>query len=202
MKAIKLIAFSLFLTGCAVAPFNTATTARSLGKDKTEVSASVLPTLGLKVERGLGENFDIGAGVELQADTLFFLQGKFAVINNEKNGVSLAGLAGGSLAAGYSRAKSVYAGPVLSYRWDVFELFFGARFNYTRWNYFEFLQKDAGALDDLISLPSTKNHFTYWQFDPGMNFVGEKWSTGLGIHIIQYEKRKFGIPFFNLNYKF
>jgi len=202
MKSLIAIALAFTIAGCAIAPFNTASTARSLGKDKTELSTSILPTLGLKAERGLTDRFDAGFGFELQADTLFFLQGKFAVLNNEKNGLSLAALAGGSLAAGYSRAKSVYGGPVLSYRWDVFEIFFGARFNYTHWNYLEFLRKDAGALDNLISLPTTDNHFTYWQFDPGFNFVGEKWSTGMGIHILKYEDHQFGVPFFLFNFKF
>jgi len=202
MKLLVAIALTFTLAGCAIAPFNTANTGRSLGKDKTELSASVLPTLGLKVERGLAERFDVAAGFELQADTLFFLQGKIAAINNERNGLSLAALAGGSIAAGYSRAKSAYGGPILSYRWDIFEIFFGARFNYTHWNYFEFLRKDSGALDRLISLPSTDNHFTYWQFDPGFNFVGENWSSGMGLHILKYKDHQFGVPFFLLSYKF
>lgn len=202
MKSLTAIAFTLLLASCAIAPFNTATTARSLGKDKIEISGSILPILGLKIERGLTDRLDIGAGFELQADTLFFLHSKFAFINNEKNGFSLAALSGGSLASGYSRARSIFGGPLVSYRWETFELFFGARFNYTQWNYFDFLRKDPGALDRLIALPSTENHFTYWQFDPGMSFVGEQVMTGTGLHLLKYKDHLLGVPYLHFGFKF
>lgn len=203
MKNIFLILCLMTLvSACSIAPFNTSHTARSLGKDNTAVSVELIPALGLRVEQGLSEKFDLGVGIELQGDAVYFLQGKYSFINRADHGLSLAALGGGSYGSGFSSAKSLYTGPVVSYRWESAELFFQGRFNYTKWDYARLKSNANDKLDDLLAIPSLNKHFTYWQLDPGISFLGEKWSTSVGLHYLIFKSTSAAVPFVLVNYNF
>ena len=203
MKEIFVIILSsLIFVSCSIAPLNSAHTARSLGKDTSSISVSLASALGLRIEQGLTDKLDLGIGLELQSETVYFVQSKYSFINRPAGGLSLAGIGGVSLSSGYSHAKSVYLGPIVSYRYKDVELFFQGRFNYTHWNYDELHLRGNDTLNDLIVIPSTKNHFTYWQLDPGISFLGEKWSTSLGMHYLVFEDHTAGSPFIYINYHF
>lgn len=194
----KLLVFFIVLSslaGCAVAPLNSTTTARSMGKDAQQAKINVAVP-GLMYERGLSENFDIGAGVEIQSVLLLNVFGKYAFINKPEGGFSLAGL--GGVGAG-SGSKSIYAGPVVSYRHKWFESFLVARYNYVDWKN-NFSSDDEA---DLLSFFPRKAHFSYSQLDVGMSYLGEKNSLSLGVKFFALEKDNSSLtPFVDIGFKF
>ena len=105
--------FALFtiLAGCSVAPINTATTARTLGKDNNLLTGS-FPITGLKYERGVTDNLDLGLGIENQFGLLAHAFGKVNFINHQENGISVGSLFGVGFAS-IGDSKSFYAGPIV-----------------------------------------------------------------------------------------
>lgn len=183
------------LAGCAVAPLNSTTTARSMGKDANQININVLVP-GIMYERGLSENFDMGAGVEFQSVLLLNVFGKYAFINNLEGGFSLAGLGGVGAGDG---TKSVYAGPILSYRHKWFETFLVARYNYVDWKYEVSSHDDS----DLLSFFPKTGHLGYSQFDVGMSIIGETTSLSLGAKFFALEKDNSSFtPFVDIGFKF
>jgi hypothetical protein len=177
---------------------NTATTARTLGIDQNLITAS-LPVTGVKYERGITENLDLGVGLESQIGYVLHAFGKYSFLNRKDNGFSLASFFGAGYGSGIERSKSVYVGPIFSYRKNSFELFASIRANYVSWN---FAGLTAGNKDDLITIPSYKNHFFYGQSDLGMNFFNDNWTVTLGAKILMFPRSSAATPFGDIAYKF
>lgn len=197
----KAIGFFLVLlmviSGCSLAPMNTVSTARSLGEDENNFKFS-LPVPGMQYERGIKKNWDVGAGLEYQLGPVFNLYTKYAFINHAEDGLSLAGLLGGGYGTSIGKSRSVYFGPVISYRFNWFEPFFVYRKNYVKWSN----DITPGQLDDLLSFIPRIDSFHYDQFDMGINFAGKKWSSAIGFKIFRFKTRGSGIPFIDLGYTF
>jgi hypothetical protein len=193
----KFLALAILVTfaGCAVAPINSTTTARTLGEGQNEVRVNVIIP-GAMVQRGLTNNLDLGLGVELQFTTLVNLFAKYAFINKPAGGFSLAALGGVGVAGG---SKSAYAGPILSYRHNWFEAFTIARYNYVRWSN-DVSNKDR---DDLLNFIPSKIKFGYTQLDVGASYLTETAIVSGGAKIFSIEKDSASVtPFFDIGFKF
>lgn len=121
----------VFLHGCAVAPLSNHITARTNGKGDS--LASVGSTIGttksgwlpsLKYSLGLTDDFDLGFQYEVIE---YGVWGKYAIINNQDEGFSLAGVAG--LGLSFEGFYS-YVGPIVSWKLGWFEPYLMSRFNY------------------------------------------------------------------------
>lgn len=183
------------IAGCAIAPINTTTTARTLGEGQNEAKVNILIP-GAMVERGFTNDLDLGAGLEFQTVTVLHLFGKYAFINKPADGFSLAGLAGVGLGNG---TKSVYAGPVLSYRHDWWEVFTIARYNYVHWT--NNISEDDRV--DLLNFFPRKVNFGYTQVDIGASYITEKAIMSAGLKIFGLEEdSSSATPFFDIGFKF
>lgn len=197
-KLAKLLqTFSVLVTfaSCAVAPINNTTTARSVGKDANQLKINVAVP-GVMYERGLTEDWDLGVGLEIQTELILNLYTKYALINNQEGGFSVAGIGGVGLA---DDTKSVYAGPVLSWRHDWFEMFTVARLNYVSWE--NHLSSDDKV--DLFSFIPEKAKFFYTQLDVGVSYVKDKSHTSVGMKFFSLEKDNASAsPFVDFAFKF
>ncbi|MBC7714126.1 MAG: hypothetical protein H7177_12355 [Rhizobacter sp.] len=194
-KLLSLLLILLSAAGCAIAPLNSTTTARTLGEGQNEARINVIIP-GAMVERGITNDLDLGAGIEFQSTTVLNLFGKYGFINDPKGGFSLAGLGGVGIGSG---TKSVYAGPVLSYRHDWFEAFTVIRYNYVHWT--NNISEDDKA--DLLSFFPHKVNFSYSQVDVGVSYINEKAIMSLGMKVFALEKsNSSATPFFDIGFKF
>jgi hypothetical protein len=194
-----LICLTLFLlTACSVAPINTTTTARPLGKDNNQVTASGLIT-GFQYTRGLSEKIDLSVGIENQFGLVFNVFGKYNFKDGGTDGFSIAGISGFGYADGIGKSKSAYAGGVFSYRKDSIEPFLVARLNYVRWKYSSL---DSNDRDDLITIPTYKDSFIYSQVDVGGNYITDRAHVGLGVHIFTFPDSSAVTPFIDIGYRF
>ncbi len=197
-KNISLILILTLLTACSVAPINTTTTARPLGKDNNQVTASGLIT-GFQYTRGLSEKIDLTVGVENQFGLVFNVFGKYNFKDGGSDGLSVAGISGFGYGHGIGESKSAYAGGVLSYRKDSIEPFLVARLNYVHWKYSSLSSNDR---DDLITIPTYKDSFIYSQVDVGGNYITERAHIGLGVHIFTFPDSSAVSPFIDIGYRF
>ena len=188
----------LTLTACSVAPINTSTTARPLGKDKNQIIASVIVP-GLQYTRGLTEKLDLTVGIESQFGLVFNTYGKYTIKDNGANGVSLAALAGAGYGDSIGKSKSAYAGGIISYRKDNLEPFLVARLNYVSWKYSSLSSDNK---DDLISVPTLKDSFVYSQVSVGGNYITERAHMALGLHAFIFPDSTGVSPFFDIGYRF
>ncbi len=191
------LALFILLAGCSVAPINTATTARTLGEGKNLLTGS-FPVTGVKYERGITNDLDLGLGIENQFGLLFHAFGKVNFINHQENGFSVGSLFGGGLAS-IGDSKSFYTGPIVSYRKNSFEVFTAYKFNFVQW---KFDGIDPDDKDDLLSVPSSKNDFTYHEFDLGMNFIEGRWMFTVGAHLYIFPDTTSSLPFVDIAYGF
>ncbi len=183
------------LASCAVAPINNTTTARTIGKDANQLKVNIgVP--GVMYERGFTEDWDLGIGLEIQTEMILNFYTKYALLNNQDAGFSIATIGGVGLA---SDTKSVYAGPVLSWRHDWFEIFTVARLNYVSWE--NHLSEDDKV--DLFSFIPEKTKFFYTQLDVGVSYVTAKAHTSVGMKFFSLEKdNASAAPFVDLAFKF
>jgi hypothetical protein len=138
MRRIRLLHLGILLgvlaQGCAVAPLSNHITARTNGSGNSLISAGSTIPVGntatvpsLKYSVGLGDNFDLGFQYEVVEYGAWV---KYAVINNKEQGLSLAGLAGVGISF---EGAYAYLGPLVSYKWGIFEPYFVERFNYVNY---------------------------------------------------------------------
>ena len=194
-RSLILIASLITLASCAVAPINNTTTARSIGKDANQLKINVAVP-GAMYERGLTEDWDLGVGLEIQTEMVLNIYSKYALVNNQEGGFSVAGIGGFGLA---SDTKSVYAGPVFSWRHDWFEIFSVARLNYVSWQ--NHLSDDDKV--DLFSFIPDKATFFYTQLDVGVSYVTPKALASIGMKFFSLEKENAsGAPFVDFAFKF
>lgn len=199
MKSSALLLFLFaILAGCSVAPINTATTARTLGTDKNQVTGSY-PVLGVKYERGINDRFDLGFGIENQSGALFHVFGKYNFENKPDQGISVSGIAGAGYGSGIGDSKSAYLGPIISYKGELVEVFGSYKFNFVHWN-FDGITPDNK--DDLFAVPASESNFIYHEFDFGINIVEEVWSASVGGRIFIFPNTTSALPFLDIGYKF
>lgn len=146
-------------SGCAVAPLSNHVTARTNGTGESLLSAG--STIGvkdsgwlpsLKYSIGLSEDFDLGFQYEVIE---YGAWAKYAFVNNKEGGFSLAALGGAGLSF---EGFYLYAGPVVSYKFDWFEPYFITRFNYVR---FPQPKISIATIGEFTVLPGTYRYFQH-----------------------------------------
>ncbi len=155
--------------------------------------------LGAMLEHGVSPNVDLGAAVELQGTLLVSAYGKLALLNNGENGFSTAVLGGVGYGPGDVKSKSVFGGPIISYRTGEFEFFGSVRANYVDW---DFRGLKADNRDNLLSYIPNKNHFVYWQSDIGGSYYNNQFVATVGLKFFKFDDSTSGSPFFDIGYKF
>lgn len=197
-KSLVIALSSLIIAGCSFAPINTATTARTVGNGNNQITGS-LPVLGLKYERGVTDDLDLGLAYEHQMGPVVHAFGKYNFENKAENGISAAAIFGAGYSADIGDSKSAYLGPIISYRKNAFEVFAAYKFNYVRWD-FEGLSSDDK--DDLISIPASKSNFTYHAVDLGISLIKESFSATVGGKLFIFPDSTSSTPFVDLAFKF
>lgn len=191
MKLIVSLLTLTLLASCSIAPMMTTRTARTLGEGNNKMQVSPgTPVLGVSYERGLSENWDMGLAAELQLGAVYSAFTKYALINSD-DGVSLALSGGGFYGSSIAdvNSRGFYAGPLLSWRKDWFEVFFFPRYNYVHWDGFD-IEADESETDDLafdIEPSGTSYNFRYMQFNLGFNFyTNPRFNLGVGASYIYF----------------
>ena len=193
-----MLALILFFAGCSVAPINTATTARTLGTDKNQITGS-FPILGVKYERGIDDSLDLGFGLESQMGVVFHAFGKYNLKNSGEKGLSYAGIFGAGYSDSIGDSKSAYLGPIVSYRYDAFEVFGAYKVNFVHWDFAGLSSNDK---DELISVPSSEDSFVYHEVDFGISIVQESWLATVGGKLFIFPDSTSSTPFVEVAYKF
>lgn len=154
-----LFVFAALLQGCAVAPLSNHVTARTNGAGNSLLSAGSTIGVGrtpwvpsLKYSIGLSENLDLGFQYEVIEYGAFL---KYALINNQEEGISLAGLVGTGLSF---EGFYGFIGPIVSYRVGIFEPYLLTRFNYVRYPKKEF---DIASTGEVKVEPGTYRYFQH-----------------------------------------
>lgn len=191
MKRSILFLLLAVIAGCSIAPMMTTRNARTLGEGGNKMQVSpALPVLGVSYERGLTENWDMGLAAELQLGSVYSAFTKYAFINTE-DGFSLAMSGGGFYGSSIADVKSrgFYAGPVVSWRKDWFEVFLFPRYNYVHWQGFD-IEQDESETDDLafdLKPNDSSYSFRYLQVDLGFNFyTNARFNLGVGASYIYF----------------
>ncbi|MBY0517118.1 MAG: hypothetical protein K2P81_09430 [Bacteriovoracaceae bacterium] len=182
----------LMLTGaCSLAPMMTTRSAKTLGSGNNRIQASpYVPVAGVTYERGVSDNIDLGASLELQFGPVYSAFGKYAFINQDE-GFSLAASGGGFAGNGIVNSSGAYAGPIVSWRKGGFETFLFSRFNHVKWGKADLSSdnNDQLAIDIKNSLGNIT--FNYLQFDLGFNFyTNPRFMLGLGVSYLKMLESK------------
>ncbi len=149
LKIFFLNAVLVIMSGCAVAPFNSPTTARSLGQGNSEINFGLSPALFISGSMGLLEHFDVGASVELQFGIVGSAFAKYSFIDNPDRS-SLALYAGIFAADAVANSKGFMIGPVYSYLSNSFEPYLGMYFNYVDFEKIDPNDNDIEDLNDVV----------------------------------------------------
>jgi hypothetical protein len=138
-----LVLLSFLLQSCSFAPFSNTYSARSIGKNKWSFHGGLTGNTAIpygRVGYGLGKNFDLGVVAEEQfGNTVAGIWGKYALVN-EKYGLSFSVEASGG---GSRKSTYVYLGPVIGYKFDWWEPYLVARYNYVYYQESVHLDFDA-----------------------------------------------------------
>ena len=171
---ITIILSLLMMGSCAFAPMMSHRSGKTIGKDKNRIQASPgISVLGVSYERGVSENWDMGASLEQQLGTVGSVFTKYALVNSEQ-GVSWAMSGGGFVGSGISNASGAYGGSVVSWRKDSFELFIFPRFNHVKWHGTDLStsESDRLILDDIDD--ASDRSINYAQVSLGFNVYLER----------------------------
>lgn len=183
-KVIGLL-FLFTLASCSIAPLSGPQSAKTLGEGNWEVNSGFTYLPYVAVNRGITENLDLGATVEMQAFGLAAVNAKYSVYNNGEEGVAAAVAAGGFHALDTVNTKGFYVGPVLSYKSSWFEPYLAVRYNWLRWKAYE---SDSDDRDDFIFefLKYTSDmDVAYMQYTIGFNFwTSESFAFGVDAKIL------------------
>ena len=168
MKNTLLLSILVFsIVSCSFAPFNSAKTARSLGKDKWGVDAGLSAAPYISISQGMSENFDLWASGELQFGTVLALGGKYAFRNNI-DGLSIAGEGALFYAFDAANSRGYYLGPIISYKAGWFEPYISARYNWVKWDFAELTSEEQD--DIFFDFFVFEQDFDYFQGTVGFNF--------------------------------
>lgn len=193
----SIIAILVLASGCAMAPMTTTTSGSSLGAGKKNLELA-LSAPGVSFDMGINNNWDLGAGVEYQGfGFVYHARTKYSIIN-QANGLSVAFLGGAGVGDDLGKAKSVYAGPIVSYRTTNWEYFASYRFNYVSWDG----EINGEDLSDMFHNLSLDESLSYNQFEVGLTRHGKVAYATLGLRIIEDEGHGEARPFVNFGVKF
>lgn len=130
---VAVLGLFLLASSCAVAPLSNHVSARTNGEGNSLLSAG--STIGVKnsgwvpsvrYSLGITDRFDLGFQYEVVE---YGVSGKYLLVGGGE-GFSLAGLGGlGTSFGGFYG----FLGPVVSYKWGIFEPYFVERYNYVRY---------------------------------------------------------------------
>ncbi len=167
---ITLISLVL-LASCAVAPFSSPKSAKSIGKSKNQIDFGLSPTPYVMYGHGITKNWDLG----FQGETQFFASlalgpwTRYSLINNRK-GFSLALYGGASYGFGLLTTYSVFGGPIISYRKGKFEPYLLVRYNITSFSDFDADDTLFDSGDSSINYLESVAGFNIWmKKDMGIN---------------------------------
>jgi hypothetical protein len=167
---------TLSLSACIMAPLSNSVTARSSGDGHSTTNVGYIhpSSLYLRQSYGVSKNLDIGVLVETGVNSIIGLNAQYSFINHP-HGISLAALGG----AGYgsvsndnsdddntSDTTSGYyftAGGIISYKADIFEPYFVARYNHMS-------LKNKLKIDNVGGSGNTLAANNYYQLAAGATF--------------------------------
>ncbi|MDH5377386.1 MAG: hypothetical protein OEX00_03585 [Gammaproteobacteria bacterium] len=185
-----LILLVVWMSGCAVAPFNAPHTARSLGEGKSNINLSVIPR-GLEYSTGVDEDIDVGVGVEVHLAPMFTGWMKYSMSNNREGG-STALLGGLFYSDGIynSTSKGYYFGPILSYRAGSAEWYLATKYNHVYWEAGENQVKDENN-DLVFSIDPVSHDFGYFQVNAGLSYwFSDGFNTDLSALCLKMDEQK------------
>lgn len=177
-KTLSLVCVLFLFASCSLAPLNTSNSGRSLGKDQNQLKLTGSP-LGALYERGLTDNLDLGLGIENQIGFVFSGHAKYS-FTGHKDGFGFALLAGGGYEKAFAQTKSVFAGPIFSYRTNSVEFFTTIRGVYIDWDFRKISADERNDVIDIFFDKFGKQHAIYAQTDVGVTFIGESMDLTLG----------------------
>ena len=168
---MKFTILSLFMLGsCALAPMMSHRSAQTIGKDKNRIQAMPgTSVLGVSYERGVSENWDLGASLEQQLGYVASVYSKYALVNKDQ-GVSWALSGGGFVGSSVANTSGAYGGSILSWRNGGFELFIYPRLNHVNWHGANLSSDESDQL--FVDFINSASNITlnYVQVSIGMNF--------------------------------
>jgi hypothetical protein len=164
------LAFLLTAGSCALAPMMSHRSAQTIGKDKNRIQAMPgISVLGVSYERGVSENWDLGASLEQQLGYVASVYSKYALVNKDQ-GVSWALSGGGFAGSSVANTSGAYGGSILSWKNGGFELFLFPRLNHVNWHGANLSSDESDQLFvDFINSASDIT-LNYVQVSIGMNF--------------------------------
>ncbi len=190
MKVTLLLA--LLLTGsCALAPMMSHRSAQTIGKDKNRIQASPgISVLGVSYERGLSENWDLGASLEQQLGFVTSVFSKYSLVNNDQ-GTSVALSGGGFAGSSVAKSSGGYAGTLVSWKKDKFEMFLFPRLNHVNWHGANLTSDESDqVLVDFINSASDIT-INYVQVTLGFNFYSSNsFNMGFGASYFNFLENK------------
>lgn len=159
---ILLISAAIFLSGCATGPFMAHEPARTVGYSKSELIAGA-GQAGYVFKWNYGVGHDLDIGVQLESFTLG-LRAKYAFINQQSSGWSLAGAAGTGV--GSFGGSHYYADLIGSYLKGSWEPYTTLRAVHVKTDAIDFRDEDTGEIDFTVS----ENEYEYGQFILGTRY--------------------------------
>lgn len=186
-----LIFFISIFSSCAMGPLNGDKTARTLQEGKFGIETGFSPAPYGQVSYGITDDWQVGASLELQLALVQTLNTKYALIQKDE-GWSIA-LAGGAFTApSFVDTSGIYAGPVFSYKKDLFESYLGIRHNFVNWDVNELEQEDRNDLLANVDTSQASRNFTYTQTTLGVNlWINNNFALNLNGKILHFHNRGF-----------
>lgn len=146
MKNLNILLPLLLLASCAFAPMNSSKTARAIAPKTTQVDFGFSPFPYATVASGLVDRVTVSGSVEQQLFPLIAGAIKYS-FSEKQDGLSFAVEGGASLGMGIVKSYSGFAGPILSWRKDWFELYLYPKYNYV---HFDKITLSDADRDDLF----------------------------------------------------
>ena len=132
---LLLILIGTLTSHCAIAPFATDKSGTSLGKGVNYLDLGLSPLPYAHYAHGITDSFDAGGIFELQFGYTAALYGKYSLLDNAEDGVSVAAVAGGGVGvSGFLDTTYLFVGPTVSYRQKKIEFFIHPRFTHVRYD--------------------------------------------------------------------
>ncbi len=161
MNKLPIILLLSFLSSCAVGPLVNHETARTVGKDRHEVSGGYSNAgYVFKWNYGLFEKFDIGVHAEQYN---LGLRAKYSFVKNDDNGFSMALALGAGDSFGGNHYYGDLLGSFLTGRWEPYTT---VRVVKVRTEEMNFSDEQTGAFAFRID----ENHYSYGQYFLGTRF--------------------------------
>ena len=165
-------------SGCALAPFNSPKSARSLGEGNNEIDWGLLSVPHFQYTRGVTENLDVGASIGIQFGYDLHAFARYSFVNREE-GHSFGAVAGAGAGVFILPTTFAYLGPSWSFKDRSWEFFAHPRLNLVAWDETELrsekekINQEEGADseegEDLL-LELDGGQLVYAQLNGGFNY--------------------------------